>query len=134
MSEPHLSELFAPVFSDIVERATVADTFVDRNVYQILMATLWANVVMSPEDAGLEDADLERVHDELNTEIARQLGPEQNLRTAFAFITSKSGETAMNEARLSSAHRDLLTYFASMILDPERHKVMVQEIREKQQT
>ena len=37
----------------------------------------------------------------------------------------------MAEARLSSTHRDLLTYFSSMILDPEGHKRWMRSLTEK---
>ena len=45
-----LTDSFAPVFADIRERATVADRFLDRDLYRVYVSTLWANVVLSPDE------------------------------------------------------------------------------------
>jgi hypothetical protein len=68
----------------------------------------------------------------LITEINDAIGPNETLHTLFKFISGKEGERAMGEARLTQSHKDLLTYFASMILDPEGHKKFMQDIRERQ--
>ena len=57
-----------PVLDDMVKRSTVADRFVHRDAYRLTLATLWANLVLKPEDAGIEEADLEVVHDILSAE------------------------------------------------------------------
>ena len=62
MLEPNqLEYAFEPVFTDIKERSTVAERFIDRNLYQVYVATLWANVVLSPGEAGIEEEDLKSV-------------------------------------------------------------------------
>ena len=94
-------------------------------------ATLWANVVLSPEEVGLEEEDLEDLHDLVGTEIADVLGADTSLHDVFAFINAKAGENAMNEARINQSHKDLLKYFASMILDPDGHQRWMEDIREK---
>ena len=38
----------------------------------------------------------------------------------------------MGEARLTQSHKDLLQYFASMILDPSGHKKFMDQIRDDQ--
>ena len=43
------------------------------------------------------------------------------------------GRLRVAEARLTQSHKDLLNYFASMILDPEGHKKYMQHIRDTQQ-
>ena len=131
---PHSNSLeahFKPVFSDIRERSCVTDNMLDRALYQVYVATLWSNVVLSPEEVGLEEEDLEDLHDLLIEELAANIGP-TTLQDVFAFINSKSGELAMNQARLTQSHKDLLLYFASMILDPEGHKRFTDHIRAKQ--
>jgi len=122
-------ERFSPVFADIRERASVTDRFLDRDLYRVYIATLWANVVLSPQEVGLLEEDLETLHDLLITEISDAIGPHKSLHPIFAFVASKAGERAMAEARLTQSHKDLLEYFASMILDPEGHRKYMDDIR-----
>ena len=126
-----LSYAFEPVFADIKERSTVVDRFIDRNLYQVYVATLWSNVVLSPGEAASEEDDLEGLHDLVVGEIKTVLGQEEDLTTVFTFISSKAGEQTMVEAKLNQTHKDLLQYFSSMILDPDGHKKWMDEIREK---
>ena len=72
------------------------------------------------------------LHDVLNEEIASVLGPDEDLKTVFRFISSKDGEKTMVEARLNQTHKDLLLYFSSMSLDPEGHRKWADELKEKQ--
>ena len=51
LTSEQLAHAFEPVFVDIRERASVVERFIDRNLFQLYMATLWANVVLSPEEA-----------------------------------------------------------------------------------
>jgi len=127
-----LANSFKPVFADIRERSSVAERFLDRDLYRVYVATLWANVVLSPDEVGLLEEDLEDLHDLLIEEISDAIGPHESLHPVFQFIASKAGEKAMAEARLTQSHKDLLEYFASMILDPEGHKKYMEEIRERQ--
>lgn len=132
VDQDQLLEKFQDVFTDIRERSSVVGRFIDRDLYRVYIATLWSNVVLSPDEVGLEEADLELLHDILITEINDAIGPNETLHTLFKFISGKDGERAMGEARLTQSHKDLLTYFASMILDPEGHKKFMQDIRERQ--
>ena len=125
-----LQALFEPVFNDIVERSTVTDRFVDRNLYQIYMTTLWSNVVLDPEQVGIAEGDLETLFDVTNSEVARVLGKDNDLESGFRFLNSKSGEAAMKEAQLTKNHKDLLLYFSSMMLDPEGHRQWMDDVRE----
>ena len=63
MSVETIAQQFKPVFADIRDRSTIAERFIDRDLYRVYMATLWSNVVMSPDDAGLLEEDLEDLHD-----------------------------------------------------------------------
>ena len=122
MSAADLRARFTEILDDIEERSCVTDRFVDRDLYRLYLATLWANIVLNPDDAGLSEADLEPLHDYLNERATGVLGAEGSLTECFRFVNSKAGERAMQAARLNQTHRELLLYFASMILDPDGHK------------
>ena len=124
-------ENFKPVFKDIRERSTVTDRFLDRDLYRVYIATLWSNVVLSPEEVGLEEEDIEDLHDVLVAEVQDAIGEDESLQSIFTFISSKDGEFAMQQARLTQSHKDLLLYFSSMILDPEGHKRYMDHVRDK---
>ena len=132
LSDSQLKEIFDPVFSDIRKRATVAEKFLDRDLYRVYAATLWSNVVLSPDEVGIEEEDIEPLHDILLDEIKDAIGPHDSMKELYQFISSKDGEKAMVEAKLTQTHKDLLNYFSSMILDPEGHKRWMDYIREQQ--
>ena len=125
-----LRALFEPTLDEIAERSTVADRFVHKDIYRLYIATFWANVVMKPEDAGIVEEDLEDLSLVLNAEIERLLGAGNDLRSCFGFVNSKQGQAAMEEARLTRNHKDLLLYFCSLILDPEGHRKWADGVRE----
>ena len=127
-----IAEHFAPVFKDIRERATVTERFIDRDLYRVYISTLWSNVVLSPDEVGLDEEDLPELHDIVIAEISAAIGTVDSLHEIFQFIVSKDGERAMQDARLTQSHKDLLQYFASMILDPDGHKRYMDYVREKQ--
>jgi hypothetical protein len=116
------ADRFAPVLDEIEHRCSVAGAFVDKDLYRVNIATLWANLVLNPADAGLTDDDMEPLHDYLNEVIAPVLGREQTLTECFRFINSKAGEQAMDRCHLTTTHRQMLLYFCSMILDPAGHR------------
>jgi len=126
-----LIQRFQPALDDIRERAALRDGLLDRTHYQILVATLWSQLVLRPAAAGLSEADLEPVHDLLNAELLQDLGSGHDLRSCFGFLVSPAGESAMQEARLTPEHKDLLRYFASMILDPDGHRRWMDRVREQ---
>ena len=131
MAEPELLRArLKPALEDIVQRCTVAERFVHRDAYRITLATLWTNLVLKPEDVGIDEADLEAIHDLLSAEAQAVLGADEDLTSCFAFINSKQGEAAMKEAKLTKTHKDLLLYFCSMILDPDGHRKWMDRVRE----
>ena len=132
MTQSEIKEKFRPVFDDIRDRSTVVERFIDRDLYRVYVATLWSNVVLSPEEVGLSEEELEDLHDILLAEMSSAIGRQESLHPLFQFISSKDGERAMAEARLTQSHKDLLQYFASMILDPDGHKKFIADIRDKQ--
>lgn len=131
MADPGLLRArLKPVLEDMVKRSTVAERFVHRDAYRITLATLWTNLVLKPEDADIDETDLEAVHDLLSAEAQAVLGADEDLTSCFAFLNSKQGEAAMKEARLTKTHKDLLLYFCSMILDPDGHRKWMDRVRE----
>ena len=130
LTSDHLKHAFEPVFVDIRERSTVVERFIDRNLFRLYMATLWANVVLSPDEAGIEEDDLPTLHDLVVAELVDVIGIGTDLESVFRFISSKEGEKTMAEANLNQTHKDLLQYFSSMILDPDGHKRWMEEIRD----
>lgn len=131
MTPQELEYAFTPVLQDLEERSQVAERFINREVYQIYVGTLWANVVMNPEEVGLSEESLPILHDLLNNRLASVLGEQSSLHSCFSFLNSKAGENAMKEASLTQTHKELLLYFASMILDPDGHKRWMDEVNEK---
>ena len=130
MSPGELEEMFKPVLDDVIERSMVAERFIDKNLYQICIATLWANVVLDPVEVGVAEEDLEDLLEVLNSRIATILGTDQNMKECFRFLNSNAGEAAMNSARLTKNHRELLLYFSSLILDPSGHKKWMDTINQ----
>jgi len=126
-----LARRFAPVLDDLERRAAVADGIIDRSALRILLCTLWVNVVLDPEDVGLQESQLEPLHDVLNERIATVLGSGETLKDCFRYLDSKAGQEAMTNARLTAEHRDMLLYFASMILDPDGHRRWMDGIRDR---
>jgi hypothetical protein len=128
MNRSDLEAAFSPVLHTIAEQSRVAEDFIDKDVYRIYVTTLWANVVLDPDDVGIGEEDLEILHEVLNDIIAKVLGSGQGIRDSFQFVNSKSGEQAMHSAHLTNNHKDLLLYFSSMILDPEGHKRWMERV------
>ena len=131
MASGNYAARFKPVLDEIARRSSVAGDFIDKDLYQIYVATLWANLVMDPGDSGLSEGDLEPIHDFLNTEaVAPVLGSDHTITDCFRFVSSKVGEAALERCQVTRSHRDLLAYFCSMILDPEGHRKWADEQRE----
>ncbi len=131
MSSP-LAEALEPILASITERALVTDRFIDRDIYRLSVATLWSNLVMDPAGSGIDDDDLEDVHDIVSRACDVQLGGVDGLLGVFQWIDSNAGDAAMNKAHLQPEHADMLRYFASMMIDPERHRQWMAELREQQ--
>ena len=128
-SQAELQRLFEPILAAVERQSGVAERFVDKDLYRIYLATVWANVVMDPAAIGLAEDDLESAHDVINLNARRLLGDDHAITAAFKFINSAAGERAMDLAKVPRTHRDLLLYFSSMILDPERHRRAMADYR-----
>ena len=114
--------VFEPILAAAQKQASVADGVVDRDLYRIYLATLWANLALDPAAANIAETDLEGAHDAINSLARRVLGEEDAITAAFRFIDGKEGEQALARAKTTTRHRALLQYFCSMILDPEGHR------------
>jgi len=117
-----IQSIFDQVLKSVIADSTVADAFIDKELYQINLATIWTNVVLKPQDAGLEPADLETVHSVFSDHVAGVLGEKKTLKDCFGFLNTRAGEHAMQRCRLNQVHKDMLLYFCSMILDPQGHE------------
>ena len=131
MRKEDLQAAFGPVLDEVAERSQVADAFLDKDLYRIYIATLWANVLLDPSDVGIGEADLETVHDLVNEQIGDVLGSGTDIRECFRFVNSKAGERAMGAAKLTQRHKELLLYFSSMILDPDGHRRWMENVRNR---
>ena len=87
LSDTQLRETFWPVFEDIRKRATVAERFLDRDLYRVYIATLWSNIVLSPDEVGIEEEDIEPLHDILISEISDAIGPDNSMKEIYQFIS-----------------------------------------------
>lgn len=115
----HLKRLYMPAIDEIVERCKITDEFIDKEKYQVFLATIWGNAVIDPKGAGLDETDLESLHDFLNIEIGQVVGPGKTLTSCFEFIVSKKGRDSLDRQRVTARHRTFLDYFARLILGRE---------------
>lgn len=113
------------------DNSAVTDSLVDKNRYQLFLCTLWSNLVLEPEQLELEVEDLEPLLDIVNEEAKKVLGFDDSVTQSFRFIASPAGELEMKRAKLPRNHRDMLTYFSSMILDPEGHKKWIEQVKKE---
>ncbi len=128
MKPEDLAIAFESVLDDIVARSAVTDAFLNRDTYRLYIATLWSNVVLNPREVGIEEGDLEALHEIVNDRVEADLGQGSDITECFRFINSKAGELAMQQASLTQTHKELLLYFSSMILDPEGHKRWMDDV------
>ncbi len=128
MNPEDLAAAFDSVLDDIAARSAVTDAFINRDTYRLYVATLWANVVLNPQEVGIEECNLEALHEIVNDRVEADLGQGSDITGCFRFINSKAGELAMQQASLTKTHKELLLYFSSMILDPEGHKRWMKDV------
>jgi hypothetical protein len=108
---------YQPAIDEIVGVCSVGDGVVDREAFQVYMATVWGNAALDPSRSGITEDDLPYLHDFLNEEITGLLGHPSELRSCYAFIVSKSGDDALVRLKISKTHKEFLHYFARLILE-----------------
>lgn len=107
---------FEPAIQEIVDLCQINESFFDRDSFMIYVATVWGNTVAAPERAGVEESDLEVLHEYLNEELEIRLSPDASVSSCYEFIIGKEGDEAMSRLRLTPSHREFLLYFAGLIL------------------
>ena len=116
--DARFAALYDPIVAEITRRSAVAEHFVDKEAFRILLATVWANVVLDPGDGDLAEADLEPFHDYLNDRARSVLGEDDAVRSSFRFLLSPAGEAALARTRIPAAHRRMLEHIGRLIVDP----------------
>ena len=71
MELTELRQRFIPAIEEILDQCRIAEGIVDKEKFQVFIATIWGNAVLEPERSGIEEGDLSSLHDFLNEEIAR---------------------------------------------------------------
>ena len=121
MTADEIRTRFVPAIEEIIEHCRITEDFVDKEKFQVLIATVWGNAVLEPERSGIEETDLPDLHDFLNEYVGKVVGPEEDVSGCFAFIMSKQGEDSLIRQRVSANHREFLHYFARLILQDESY-------------
>ncbi len=116
MDRDEIRRVFSPAIEEIAERCSISDRFVDKEMFQVYIATIWGNAVLDPARSGLDEADLTLLHDFLNEEVAGIVGREADVTGCFEFIVSKEGDDALVRLGISQRHKEFLHYFARLIL------------------
>lgn len=119
MTLEEITERFTPAIEEIVDRCRIADEFVDKDQFRVLLATVWGNAVLDPRRSGIEESDLENLHDFLNTHVEKVVGPGEDIMSCYRFIVSKAGEDSLARQRVTQSHKEFLHYFARLIIQDE---------------
>ena len=110
MSLNDIRHRFTPALDEIIDRCRLTDDFVDKEQFQVLIATVWGNAVLEPERSGIESADLEDLHDFLNEQIERVMGEGSSVTGCFEFIVSKQGEDSLTRQQVTANHKEFLHF------------------------
>ena len=111
------------------KQCLVTEHLLDKDQWRLYLTTMWSNLVLNPASLGMIESDLEAAYGVIEKAAEGRLGGKDALVEAFRFITTKDGEHCMDKAKLRRSHRDMLKYFASMMVDPARHKQYLDAIR-----
>ena len=116
MTPEEMNQRFMPAIEEIVDRCRIADEFVDKEKFQVLIATVWGNAVLDPGRSGLEETDLPVLHDFLNQHIEEIVGSGSTVTSCYEFIVSKQGEDSLIRHQVSANHKEFLHHLARLIL------------------
>ena len=120
MTIDDIQERFTPALEEMTDQCRISDDFVDKEKFQVMIATVWGNAVLDPERSGLVEADLPPLHDFLNEKIGEIVGSGSTVTSCFEFILSKKGEDSLARQSVSAKHKEFLHYFARLILQDVR--------------
>ena len=107
---------FAPAVEEIINRCQVSDEFLDKEKFQVMVATIWGNAVLDPDRSGIDESDLPDLHDFLNEYIDELVGSGETLTNCYEFIVSKNGDESLTRQQVAANHKEFLHYFAKLIL------------------
>ncbi|MEO2180714.1 MAG: hypothetical protein ABGY43_00225 [bacterium] len=107
---------FTPAVEEIINRCRIADEFVDKEKFQVMIATVWGNAVLDPDRSGIDESDLPDLHDFLNEYIGELVGSGETLTNCYEFIVSKKGDDSLTRQQVTANHKEFLHYFARLIL------------------
>ena len=107
---------FTPAIEEIINRCQIADEFVDKEKFQVMIATVWGNAVLDPGRSGIDESDLPDLHDFLNEYIDELVGSGETLTSCYEFIVSKKGDDSLIRQQVTANHKEFLHYFARLIL------------------
>ncbi len=107
---------FKPAVDEILEQCRIADDFIDKELFQVYIATVWGNAVMEPGKSGLEETDLAILHDFLTEELGTVVGEGYDVTACYSFIMSDGGEQSLARLSITQRHKEFLHYFARLIL------------------
>ena len=110
---------FIPAVEEILDQCRLVDEFVDKEKFQVMIATIWGNAVLEPERSSITEADLPILHDFLNEELDRVVGEGQTLTGVFEYIVSKPGLDSLTRLQTTERLREFLFYFPRLILQRE---------------
>lgn len=127
----HARGVLLPVLKEVRDNCRVTERLLDTGAYQVSVATLWANLVLHPEESGFAESELEDCYQVLSEDCREVLGGSAELLDCFTFLNSKDGAAAMASARLNQTHKDMLLYFASMMIDPDGHRRWTAQLRDE---
>jgi hypothetical protein len=116
MNVEEAREKFSPAVQEIIEHCLIEDKFVDKDLFQVYICTIWGNAALEPEKSGLDETDLPILHDYLNEEIQAVVGQGTQITDCFEYLMSKKGEEALARLQVSSQHREFIEYFGRLIL------------------
>ncbi|MBL6688771.1 MAG: hypothetical protein ISP91_00090 [Pseudomonadales bacterium] len=115
MTPEEINDVFSPAMDEIINRCRLTDEFVDKEKFQVLVATVWSNAVLDPPRSGLTESDLPALHDFLNGYVEELVGPGETITSCFEFITSRQGEESLTRQNITANHKEFLHYFAKLI-------------------
>ena len=107
---------FSPAVQEIIDNCMIEDKFIDKDLFQVYICTIWGNAALDPEKSGIEESELPVLHDFLNEEIQTVLGTKTQIADCFEYLTSKKGKEALIRLQVAKHHREFIEYFGRIIL------------------
>lgn len=133
MTTNPLLEHFQTILDQLATHCQVADSVLDLDAYRVQIALFWIQVVVSPDDVQATEEDIEDLYLCTNQAIAKLLGANESLNSIFKLLQSTKGEALMERLKVANYQKDLLDYFATLMINPEEHKKRMAAARQQAQ-